>query len=188
MKQMLRNCQEDSASEATLLDREPENKNETVSEIAVDENVEQAIKARAVAETAEEAAHLAIERAVDLEEYLEQVGSARHLLQELERLQIEADQATELAREAEEAARVAERLTDPVQEVAQQENVARDEKQVEPPIEMDTNDTSQVTSGGPSPLEIAQVEEIAEEEDDLETVAAMIIADAAASQRPRLKL
>ena len=45
---------------------------------------------------------------------------------------------------------------------------------------MDTNDTSQVTSGGPSPLEIAQVEEIAEEEDDLETVAAMIIADAAA--------
>ena len=168
----------DSASEETLLDVEPENINETTSEIPVDENVEQAIKARAVAEVAEEAARLAIERAIDLEEYLEQVGSARHLLQELERLQIEADQATALAREA---ARIAEHLANPVQGVEHQENVARDEEQVEPLIEMDTNDTSQAASSGlPSPLEIAQVEEIVEEEDDLETVAAMIIADAAA--------
>ena len=147
----------------------------------VDEHVKQAIQARAVAEVAEEAARLAIERAVDLEEYLEQVGSARHLLQELERLQGEAEQATALAREAEEAARLAEQLADPIQEVEQQEKVVEDEEQGEPPIEMDTNDTNQAVSGEqPSPLEIAQVEEIVEEEDDLETVAAMIIADAAA--------
>jgi hypothetical protein len=169
----------ESVREEALLGQEPSHKNEVVN--PVDENMKQAIEARAVAEVAEEAARLAIERAVDLEEYLEQVGSARHLLQELDRLQIEADQATAIARDAEEAARVAERLAGSMQEGEPQESPFKDEEQIESFVAIDRDDADQAVPIEPlSPLEVAQVEEIEEEEDDLETVAAMIIADAAA--------
>lgn len=170
---------DDAAAEALFTGDE----DQETSEVLVDDVVKQAMKARAVAEAAEEAARVAIERADDIEEYLEQFGAARHLMQELERLQVAADHATVIAREAEEAAQVAERLLSPIQEEG--ENVVmflvEDEEREEPIREMDKDDAAQFSeaAGHPSPLEVAQVEEIEEEEEDLETVAAMIIADAA---------
>ena len=57
-----------------------------------------------------------------------------------------------------------------------------DEDQVNPIREMDMQSSAQPgeAAAHPSPLEAAQVEEIVQEEENLETVAAMIIADAAA--------
>jgi len=57
-----------------------------------------------------------------------------------------------------------------------------DEDQGKPIGETDTQSSAQSgeAAGHPSPLEVAQVEEIEQQEENLETVAAMIIADAAA--------
>ncbi len=66
--------------------------------------------ARAVAETAEHAARLAIKRAVEVEARLEQMGSGRHLIQELEQMQSEADRASAIARQTQRAAEEAEHL------------------------------------------------------------------------------
>ena len=66
--------------------------------------------ARAVAETAENAARLAIERAVVVAARLEQMGSGRHLIQELEQTQSEADRASAIAQQTQLAAEDAEHL------------------------------------------------------------------------------
>ena len=66
--------------------------------------------ARAVAETAENAARLAIERAVVVAARLEQMGSGRHLIQELEQTQSEADRASAIAQQTQRAAEDAEHL------------------------------------------------------------------------------
>lgn len=67
-------------------------------------------EARAAAEAAEESARLAAERAVDVAARLEQIGSGRHLEQELLQLQVEAERASAMAQEAERAVREAEML------------------------------------------------------------------------------
>ncbi|HLJ35187.1 MAG TPA: hypothetical protein VKU38_16155 [Ktedonobacteraceae bacterium] len=66
--------------------------------------------ARSVAETAERAARVAIERAVDVAARLEQMSSGRHLIQELIQTQSEADRASAIAQQAQSAAEAAERL------------------------------------------------------------------------------
>ncbi len=155
---------------------------EVTLEVPVDDVVVRARQARVVAEAAEEAARDAIERVAEAEEYLEQLGSARHLMQELERLHAEAGKATVVAGEAEEAACAVERLLNSPQEEERQEiAVIIDIERTEPTSEMDIDDIASSSEPGehPSPLEIAQVEEIEEEEENLETVTAMIIADAA---------
>ncbi len=65
--------------------------------------------ARAAAEAAEENARLAAQRAAEIAARVEQVGSGRHLIQELSRAQAEAERARAFAREAERAAEEAER-------------------------------------------------------------------------------
>ncbi len=67
-------------------------------------------QARAVASTAERAARLAIKRALDASVRMEQIVGARHLEQELEQLQDEADKAGAFARETEQSASAAEQL------------------------------------------------------------------------------
>jgi hypothetical protein len=159
---------------------------EASREVLVHEKLKKARDARAVAEAAEEAARDAIERVAEAEEYLEQLGSARHLMQELERLHADADRAKERAREAQEAARIAEQpLTKFPQEGEQEEGIivssVENEEGAEVVDEMNTNDVVafDASGGRSSKLEVVQVEGIEEEEEDLETVAAMIIADAA---------
>ena len=56
-------------------------------------------EARATAEAAEQAAREASQRASDVADRLEQMGSGRHLMQELSQLQAEAEQASALAEE-----------------------------------------------------------------------------------------
>jgi hypothetical protein len=172
---------EDVPIEEVFIDSEPENEDE----VSGDDVVMQARKARAVAEIAEEAVRDAVERVTEVEKNIEQFEAARHLVQEAERLQAEADKATEMAREAQEAVRAAERLVKSQREEEQQGIAVVpsivDEERMEPISEMDRDDVvaSNEPDRHPSPLEVAQVEEIEEEEDTLETVAAMIIADAA---------
>lgn len=74
------------------------------------EVLERARAARAAAESAEENARRAAERAALAAERLEQIGSGRHLLQEVIELETEAERADELALETEHSAREAERL------------------------------------------------------------------------------
>ena len=205
-------------------------------EAEASENLNSAVlharEARAVAEAAEEAARDAIERAEGVAGYLEQIGSARHLMQELEQLEDEAAQAAVYARETEEAAQAAERAASEGEDsesdgdiklTAEEEHIiasipSEEEREVtssEEPSDADLLDTQMplveeipagqsVANGGelsdnretagltdaqaggvhtytqPTQLEVAQVEEIDEEGEELETVAAMIIADAAA--------
>ncbi len=143
--------------------------------------VMRAREARAVAEAAEEAARIAIEQATDVAIYLEQVGSARHLMRELELMEAEANNAIALAREAENAALAAERLAAEAGGLAQdkeeQVKLAAEEQQI---IASVPTEEESLPHAHPTPTEIAQVEEIDEEEEVIETVAAMIIADAAA--------
>ena len=61
-------------------------------------------EARAAAEAAEENARLAADRAADVTARIEQMGSGRHLMQELLETQAEADRASVIAQEAERAA------------------------------------------------------------------------------------
>ncbi len=164
--------------EEVFIDSGSENKDE----VSDDDVVMQARRARAVAEAAEEAARDAVARVAEAEEYLEQFGAARHLMQEFGRLQTEANKASALAREAKEAAYVAESQVKSSQEEEQREIVdIVNEERTESISEMDIGDVvpSGEPGGHPSPLEVAQSEEIEEEEETLETVAAMIIADAA---------
>ncbi len=72
------------------------------------EAVELAREAHAVAEAAEQAAREAADRASALAAHLEQIGSGRHLLQELRQLQAEAERTDAIAQEAKRAAREAE--------------------------------------------------------------------------------
>jgi len=233
-----------SASVDTPLDEEEVDEEEVPVTHTLSPAVLRAREARAVAEAAEEAAREAIERAEDVAEYLEQIGSARHLMQELEQLEDEAAQAAAYAREAEGAARAAERaaaesegfLTDEEVKLTAEEkqiiaaippeeerelDAVEEQSEEEPPINAvqpdiladsvqeaqqvqaaplngevqgvveissirGTADRYDLQAGGvhtyahPTQLEIVQVEEINEEEETLETVAAMIIADAAA--------
>src|SRR5258706_569948 len=65
-------------------------------------------EARAAAEAAEENARRAAEHSADVEARIEQMGSGRHLMQELLETQAEADRASAIAQEAERAAEEAE--------------------------------------------------------------------------------
>ncbi len=176
--------EEEEESMETFLAQELAEEDAVNTEVSVDDVVKKARKARAVAEAAEEAARDAIERVAEAEEYLEQLGSARHLMQELERLHADADRAKVRACEAQEAARIAEQpLAKPPQEEQQREIVVvssvEDKEQTEAVGEMGMNDVASFDEPGGHPSELEKVGEIAEEEEDLETVTAMIIADAA---------
>ena len=162
----------DVAIKGAIIDSELENEDE----VSGDDVVMRARRARVVAEAAEEAARNAIERVAEAEKYLEQLEAALHLMQELERLQAEADKSVIIACEAKEVKRVA--VKSPQEEEQQEIEVIVNEERMELISEMDTDDVV-ASSEHPSPLEVARVEEIEEEEDALETVAAMIIADAA---------
>lgn len=80
------------------------------STITTAEVMQHAQQARAVAKETEQAARLAAQRAQQVEEHLDRLGSGRHLLQELAELQNEAEKASYIAQEAEDKAREAERL------------------------------------------------------------------------------
>ena len=67
-----------------------------------------ALEARAAAEAAEENARRAAERSAEVAARVEQMGSGRHLMQELLETQAEADRAGAIAQEAERAAQQAE--------------------------------------------------------------------------------
>jgi hypothetical protein len=229
-----------SASIDTPLDDEEASVEEAPASSIPNPAILRAREARAVAEVAEEAAREAIERAEDVADYLEQIGSARHLMQELAQLEDEAAQAATYAREAEEAALEAERAAaesevsdEEIKLTAEEEQIIasippEDERELDSaevqdeeasPLDAAQPDMQAVsfqdaredasingeTSGveipsslgeatgrlhaqadgastyaHPTPLEAVQVEEIDEEEEALETVTAMIIADAAA--------
>jgi len=79
-----------------------------IAPVSPAEAVELAREARAVAEAAEQAAREAADRASALAAHLEQIGSGRHLLQELRQLQAEAERTDAIAQEANRAAREAE--------------------------------------------------------------------------------
>jgi len=78
--------------------------------VSTAEAVDLARKARAAAEAAEEAARQAAERAAATAARLEQVGSGRHLVQELKQVDMEAERTNIIAQEAERAAEEAEML------------------------------------------------------------------------------
>jgi chromosome segregation ATPase len=109
-------------------------------------------EARAVAEAAEENARRAFERSAEAAARMEQIGSGRHLMQELLEMQAEADRASTIAQAAERAAEEAE----------QEESVLREQD-------------SPVTSAD----DIAEIEE---EEEMVETLAAKTIAEIAAER------
>ena len=81
---------------------------------ALSESIVQAQDARSVAEVAEEAARIAIERAQVAESRLDQFGTARHLEHELAQMREEADRAQQLAQQTEHAAREAEQVIWPI--------------------------------------------------------------------------
>src|SRR6266566_3203567 len=72
--------------------------------------------ARAVAESTERAARMAMARALEVANRLEQMGTGRHLEQELLQTQTEADKAHALAQKAERDAQEAERLASGIKE------------------------------------------------------------------------
>lgn len=124
-------------------------------------------EARAVAEAAEEAARAAAQRAHDVMARLERSGGGRHLAVELSQLQSEEKSTKDAAEAAEFVAREAERLIEG-----------------EGAASVDTEMLLQVPDehrGEPTPEEVVQVEEIEDEEEHLETVVSMIIAEAAAA-------
>lgn len=87
------------------------------------EAVELAREARAVAEAAEQAAREAADRASALAVHLEQIGSGRHLLQELRQLQAEAERTDAIAQEAKRAAREAEARATGRVEIEEEETI-----------------------------------------------------------------
>ncbi|GAC1362876.1 MAG: hypothetical protein NVSMB44_19010 [Ktedonobacteraceae bacterium] len=87
---------------------------QTMDLAALSEAIVQAQDARCVAEIAEEAARVAIERSQVVEARLNQFGTARHLEHELAQMQIEARQAQQVAWEKEQVAQEAERLIWPI--------------------------------------------------------------------------
>src|SRR6266566_905861 len=72
--------------------------------------------AQAVAESTERAARMAMARALEVANRLEQMGTGRHLEQELLQTQTEADKAHALAQKAERDAQEAERLASGIKE------------------------------------------------------------------------
>ncbi len=87
---------------------------QSVDLAALAESIVQAQDARSVAEVAEEAARVAIERAQVAENRLDQSGTARHLEAELAQMREEADRALQLAEKTEHAAREAEQVIWPL--------------------------------------------------------------------------
>lgn len=109
--------------------------------------------ARSVAEVAEQEARLAIEGARIVSARLEQMGSGRHLMQELADLEAEVDRA--------------------------KGDDGDTFKGKEQPLASASSDTK--TQEGPSAVERERVAEINEEEEMVEMVAAMMIADVTAA-------
>jgi hypothetical protein len=109
-------------------------------------------EARAAAEAAEENARRAVERSAEAEARMEQMGSGRHLMQELLEMQAEADRASAIAQEAERAA----------EEVEQEESVQPEQ---DAPI-----------------TRADDIAEIEEEEELVETLAATTFAEIAAER------
>ncbi|HLX40517.1 MAG TPA: hypothetical protein VKR42_08290, partial [Ktedonobacteraceae bacterium] len=161
--------------------------------------------ARAVAETAERAARVAIERAVDVASRLEQISSGRHLNQELAQTQSEADQATAIAEQAQHIAE--EEILSTLEEMAQEEQEAivhsaamPDEALSDTALLQEAQllvDESFENSGSYEEIEdiveigdmegvedlgeIEGIAEITEEEDMVQAITARLIADAAAA-------
>lgn len=90
-------------------------------------------EARAAAEAAEENARLAANRAAEVTARIEQMGSGRHLMQELLETQAEADRASVIAQEAERAAEEVEQqeLLSSDQEMATEASVSPEAPQTE---------------------------------------------------------
>ncbi len=147
--------------------------------------------ARSVAEVAEQEARLAIERAHVVSARLEQMGSGRHLMQELADLEAEVDRANARARETAHAVQQSEQQVDKPVHVDIQAVLPVDEIQLtsggdgdtfngeEQPLASASSDTK--TQEGPSAVERERVAEIDEEEGMVEMVAAMMIADVTAA-------
>ncbi|GAC1354463.1 MAG: hypothetical protein NVSMB38_32950 [Ktedonobacteraceae bacterium] len=167
--------------------------------------------ARAVAEATEETARLAVERALHVAARLEQMATGRHLTQELLSLEAEAARASVAALDAELAAQEAERLasaepidialsldsdtsndTDDANRQASSSTVNDTKMPTNdsemPPLspvtdtETSTSDSgTNIHPGLPSLEERERVAEIDEDEEMVEVVAAMMIADVAAA-------
>ncbi len=120
-------------------------------------------QARAVASTAERAARLAIKRALDASVRMEQMVFARHLEQELQQLQDEADKAGAFAQETEQSASTAEQL------VTVLENLM-------PADEQPLVERLPASRSGPGSASSAEIDE---EEEAVEKLASMVLANAA---------
>lgn len=150
-------------------------------------------EARAAAFAAEEAARIAVERVQSATNQVEQAGSARHLLSEMEQLRSEADTAQSHATEAKQAAVSAEEeagIESPAQETGGSEPfdvLVEDEWTF---IDDDSEDERSVMARGLRGAYLSSNQELEEpiatvashhEDEVVEAVAAMIVADAAAA-------
>lgn len=149
-------------------------------------------EARAAAEAAEENARRAAERSTEVAARVEQMGSGRHLMQELLEAQAEAERASAIAQEAERAAEEAEQEERPFTE-PDMTNGDGDADETEPPesqhnegedLSSSLEEGAEITSNipGKQANTLDEIAEIKEEEELVESLAAKSFAEIAAER------
>ncbi len=106
--------QPDNEIETQAISDMTDDSGQSVDLAVLSESIIQAQDARNVAEVAEEAARMAIERSQAAESRLDQFGAGRHLEHELAQMLEEAERAVQVAQKTEQAAREAEQVIWPI--------------------------------------------------------------------------